>query len=392
MPARRQKPAAAVAVAGFRTECAMLIEGWLGDRRSSAPIVRLAFFAEFAMHIDYDPKLDFDDVLIRPKRSEAPSRSAIELQRHYRFLNSQRQWSGIPLVASNMDSIGTIEMARALGPVSMTCLHKYHSVDDLSAYFSDPVARGHTFLTIGIRDQDLERLELVLQRTRVDLVCIDAANGYTKFFVDRVKGVRHAHPELIIMAGNVATPEMVQELLISGAADIVKIGIGPGSVCTTRIMTAIGYPQLSAIIECADAAHGLRGHVCADGGCRTPGDVVKAFAAGADFVMLGGMLAGHDECGGPWVDPDDRGAGMRFYGMSSHTAIERYAGGVRDYRACEGKETIVAHRGPVRKTLQEITGGIRSACAYVGASRLKDLSKCTTFVICHRTHNTVFGI
>ena len=343
------------------------------------------------MRIDNDPKLDFDDVLIRPKRSEAPTRSTVDLQRRYHFLNSRRSWSGIPLVASNMDSIGTVAMARSLGPEMMTCLHKYHSADDLIAFFSDEAAREHTFLTVGIRDEDLEKLRQVAARTRLHFLCVDAANGYTKYFVDRVKAMRHAHPDVTIMAGNVATPEMVQELLISGAADIVKIGIGPGSVCTTRIMTGIGYPQLSAIIECADAAHGLRGHVCADGGCRTPGDVVKAFAAGADFVMLGGMLAGHDECGGPWVAPDDHRAGMRFYGMSSRIAMEKYAGGVQDYRACEGKETIVTYKGPVRQTLQEITGGIRSACAYVGASSLKDLSKCTTFVICQRTHNTVFG-
>jgi GMP reductase len=342
------------------------------------------------MRIDNDPKLDFDDVLIRPKRSEAPSRSTVELRRQYRFLNSERSWSGIPLVASNMDSIGTEAMARSLGPEMMTCLHKYYSPDDLVRLFSDETMRGHTFFTLGIKDEDLEKLHQVAGKTELDYLCVDAANGYTKFFVDRVKTIRQAYPRATIMAGNVATPEMVQELLISGAADIVKIGIGPGSVCTTRIMTGVGCPQLSAIIECADAAHGLRGHVCADGGCRTPGDVVKAFAAGADFVMLGGMLAGHDECGGSWVAPEDRRAGMRFYGMSSRTAIEKYAGGVRDYRACEGKETIVPYRGSVRETLREITGGIRSACAYVGADSLKDLSKCTTFVICQRTHNTVF--
>jgi GMP reductase len=281
-------------------------------------------------------------------------------------------------------------MARALGPDVMTCLHKYYQPADLIAFFSDPALRRHTFLTLGIKPEDLETLRQVASQTPIECVCIDAANGYTKFFVDRVKRVRDAQPAATIMAGNVATPEMVQELLISGAADIVKIGIGPGSVCTTRVMTGVGYPQLSAIIECADAAHGLQGHVCADGGCRSPGDVVKAFAAGADLVMIGGILAGHDECAGTWIDPENRSAGMRFYGMSSRTAVEKYAGGVRDYRACEGKETVVPYRGAVRETIQEITGGIRSACAYVGAPRLKDLSKCATFVLCRRTHNTLF--
>jgi GMP reductase len=343
------------------------------------------------MRIDNDPKLDFDDVLIRPKRSEAPSRSAVDLEREYRFLNSGHIWRGIPLVASNMDTIGTLEMALALGPQLLTCLHKHYTEEQLIPFLDECVRRDHLFVTIGIRDEDFDQLARLVLQAEVRYVCVDAANGYTKFFVDRVKRVRDTFPGLTIMAGNVATPEMVQELLISGAADIVKIGIGPGSVCATRTKTGVGYPQLSAIIECADAAHGLRGHVCADGGCRVPGDVVKAFAAGADFVMLGGMLAGHDECAGDWIEQDGRRVGMPFYGMASRTAMERYAGGVKDYRACEGHEVVVPYRGPVKDTIREILGGIRSACAYVGAGELKDLCKCTTFVLCHRTHNTVFG-
>ncbi|MCU0981334.1 MAG: GMP reductase [Pirellulaceae bacterium] len=343
------------------------------------------------MRIDNDPKLDFDDVLIRPKRSEAPSRSAVDLEREYRFLNSGHIWRGIPLVASNMDTIGTLEMALALGPQLLTCLHKHHTEEQLIPFLDECVRRDHLFVTIGIRDEDFDQLARLVLQAEVRYVCVDAANGYTKFFVDRVKRVRDTFPGLTIMAGNVATPEMVQELLISGAADIVKIGIGPGSVCATRTKTGVGYPQLSAIIECADAAHGLRGHVCADGGCRVPGDVVKAFAAGADFVMLGGMLAGHDECAGDWIEQDGRRVGMPFYGMASRTAMERYAGGVKDYRACEGHEVVVPYRGPVKDTIREILGGVRSACAYVGAGELKDLCKCTTFVLCHRTHNTVFG-
>lgn len=343
------------------------------------------------MRVDNDPKLDFDDVLIRPKRSEAPSRSAIILKREHRFLNSGATWRGIPIVASNMDTVGTITMAKALGPEMMTCLHKYYSDEKLIDFFDSSPDGRSAFFTLGIKDDEFEKLRRVKSTTNIRFVCVDAANGYTKFFVERVKRIRDSFADLTIMAGNVATPEMVQELLISGAADIVKIGIGPGSVCTTRIKTAVGYPQLSAIIECADAAHGLRGHVCADGGCRTPGDVVKAFAAGADFVMLGSMLAGHDECEGEWVEQDGQPVGMKFYGMSSRTALDKYAGGRKDYRACEGKEVVVPHRGPVKETIQDITGGIRSACAYVGASRLKDLSKCTTFVICNRPHTGMFN-
>jgi GMP reductase len=336
------------------------------------------------MRIDNDPKLDFDDVLIRPKRSEAPSRATVVLERDYRFLNSKATWRGIPIVASNMDTVGTMAMADALGPKMMTCLHKYHSDESLVEFFQTEAHRQSTIFTLGIKDEEIEKLQSVKSRSDFRFLCVDAANGYTKYFVERVHRIRELYPELTIMAGNVATPEMVQELLISGAADIVKIGIGPGSVCTTRVITGVGYPQLSAIIECADAAHGLRGHVCADGGCRTPGDIVKAFAAGADFVMLGGMLAGHDECAGDWIVKDGKKVGMTFYGMSSQKALDKYAGGRRDYRASEGKEMMVPYKGPVKETLQEITGGIRSACAYVGATSLKDLSKCTTFVIRNR--------
>ncbi len=340
------------------------------------------------MRIDYEPKLDFDDVLIRPKRSEAPSRSAIMLEREYRFLNSGTTWQGIPLVASNMDTIGTFAMARALGPRMMTCLHKYYRDEELVEFFRGELNQGDSFLTIGIKDDDFDKLVRLRMQTNIRFLCVDAANGYTKFFVERVDRIRETYPDLTIMAGNVATPEMVQEMLISGAADIVKIGIGSGSVCTTRMKAAVGYPQLSAIIECADAAHGLRGHVCADGGCRTPGDIVKAFAAGADFVMLGGMLAGHDECEGEWIEQQGKRVSLKFYGMSSRTAIDKYAGGRRDYRACEGRETIVPYRGPVSETIQDITGGIRSACAYVGAAGLKDLSKCTTFILRRSSQNT----
>jgi GMP reductase len=249
------------------------------------------------MRVESELRLDFDDVLIRPKRSIAPSRAGIDLEREYRFRAAVRGtgWSGIPLIAANLDTTGTMRMAEALHELNMlTCLHKYYALDDLVGFFTSRPAGASTFYTLGIRDEDFDKLRAFVARAPglPGLICIDAANGYTKFFVDRVRQVRGLCPQATIMAGNVATPEMVQELLIEGRADIVKVGIGPGSVCTTRSMTGVGYPQLSAIIECADAAHGNKGHICADGGCRTPGDIAKAFGAGADFVMLGGMLAG----------------------------------------------------------------------------------------------------
>ena len=220
-------------------------------------------------------------------------------------------------------------------------------------------------------------------------LCIDVANGYTEGFVRFVAKVRAAYPHLVIMAGNVVTGEMTEELILDGV-DIVKVGIGPGSVCTTRRMTGVGYPQLSAIIECADAAHGLRGLICADGGCTSPGDLAKAFGAGADFIMLGGMLAGHDECGSDLVEVNGVKK-MRFYGMSSREAMTKYAGGVAGYRASEGKEVLLDYRGPVENTLQDILGGVRSACTYVGARTLKELSKRTTFVRVTQQINEVFG-
>lgn len=343
------------------------------------------------MLIGHDINLDFQDVLIRPKRSTLSSRSKVLLEKKYTFANSGRTWKGVPLVASNMDAVGTFAMARALRHAGMmTCLHKHYPTAELTPFFSETPEDAGVFYTMGIRPADVAQYNQVKKRTKIGCVCIDVANGYTKHFVDFVKRFRQANPQTIVMAGNVVTPEMVSELLISGGADIIKVGLGSGSVCMTRTITGVGYPQLSAIIECADAAHGLRGHVCADGGCTCPGDVVKAFGAGADFVMLGGLLAGHDECDGQWIEEDGRRTAFRFYGMSSRIAIEKYSGGLRHYRAAEGRAVEVPYRGAVRQTLQEVTGGIRSACAYIGAESLKALPKCCTFVRVHRPYASMF--
>jgi GMP reductase len=345
------------------------------------------------MRVETELKLDFDDVLIRPKRSVAPSRASVNLQRSHRFCNASPAagWTGIPIMASNIDTVGTLKMAQTLHGLNMlTCLQKFYPLDRLIDFFTTDPAGCSTFYTLGIREEDFDKFKMFVKKAgdKARLVCVDAANGYTKFFVDRVKQVRELCPWATIMAGNVATPEMVQELLIGGGADIVKVGIGPGSVCTTREMTGVGYPQLSAILECADAAHGNKGHICGDGGCRRPGDVAKAFGAGADFVMLGGMMAGTDECEGEWVIADGRKRSMKFYGMSSAEAQEKHHGGVKEYSAAEGKCVEIPYKGAVAETLRQVTGGLRSACAYVGADRLKDLSKCCTFVRCTRTHHT----
>lgn len=342
------------------------------------------------MRVESEVKLDYSDVLICPKRSEAPSRKNVELRRKYTFLNSRAEWEGIPILAANMSTVGTLAMAeRLLERDIMTCLHKHYDVGQLVEFLS----KSPAFYTLGIKDDDFEKLKIFtgIFGFPPKFLCLDVANGYTKYFVERCRDLRSMCPNSVIMAGNVCTPEMVQELILSGGVDIVKIGIGPGSACTTRITTGVGYPQFSATIECADAAHGLKGHIVADGGCVYPGDVAKAFGAGADFVMLGGMLAGHDECEGEWVtDENGRRRGFGFFGMSSHEAMERFSGGKADYRASEGRSVKVPYRGAVLNAVDEVLGGLRSACTYVGTERLKDFSKCCTFVRVNRTHNKVF--
>lgn len=342
------------------------------------------------MRIENEIKLDYSDVLICPKRSESPSRRNVVLERKFKFLNSGVEWKGVPIIAANMSTVGTFAMAEEFRRHDMlVCLHKHYDLASLVEFFS----KSQAFYTLGIKDEDLSRLKSFSElRGSPNFICIDVANGYTKYFVERCKEVRDMFPNSVIMAGNVCTPEMVQEFLLSGGVDIVKIGIGPGSACTTRIVTGVGYPQLSATMECADAAHGLKGHIVADGGCTTPGDVAKAFGAGADFVMLGGMLAGHDECEAEWeTDPETgRRMFMKFYGMSSREAMEKFNGGVAEYRASEGRSAKVSYRGSVQNTIQEILGGLRSACTYVGTESLKDFSKCCKFIRVNNTHNRIF--
>jgi len=344
------------------------------------------------MRIEQDLKLDFKDVLIRPKRSTLTSRSEVDISRDFVFLHSQRTYHGIPIIAANMDATGTFEMARALSRHKLSAaLHKHYSEAELLAFFAEQPGNASTFYSMGITTPDFEKFRRVMDKAdgTIQNVCVDVANGYTKAFISFIHKLRAAFPSITIMAGNVVTGEMTEELILDGV-DIVKVGIGPGSVCTTRKMAGVGYPQLSAIIECADAAHGLHGLICADGGCTSPGDLAKAFGAGADFVMLGGMLAGHDECGSDIVEVDGERK-MRFYGMSSREAMNKYSGGVADYRASEGKEVLLDYRGPVENTLQDILGGVRSACTYVGARKLKELSKRTTFVRVTQQLNEVFG-
>jgi GMP reductase len=337
------------------------------------------------MRIEEDIKLDFKDVLIRPKRSTLSSRKEVDLTRRYKFKHSQKEWVGVPVMAANMDGVGTIEMTKELFGHSMfTCLIKSYDEDDLFDLAGMYSANCFAIST-GIGERDFQRLSRIINAyPEIKFICVDVANGYSEHFGDCIEEIREAWPDKTIIAGNVVTADMTQELVLRGA-DIVKVGIGPGSVCTTRIQTGVGYPQLSAIIECADAAHGLGAHIIADGGCTCPGDVAKAFGAGADFVMLGGLLAGHDEGGG-----EINNGLVTFYGMSSDTAMEKHHGGVAEYRSSEGRTVTIPYKGAVKDTVLDLLGGLRSACTYVGAPSLKQLSKCTTFIRVTKQYNDVF--
>ncbi|HEY3307756.1 MAG TPA: GMP reductase [Desulfuromonadaceae bacterium] len=344
------------------------------------------------MRVENDLKLGFKNVLIRPKRSNLKSRAEVELERTFTFLHSRREWTGIPIVASNMDTIGTFEVASVLAGFGLlTAIQKHYSLQKWNSFLEgkDNSIYSRIMVSAGSGKDNFDKLEIILsQHPQLEFICLDVANGYTETFVEYVSKVRTAYPDKTIVAGNVVTGEMVEELLLSGA-DIVKVGIGPGSVCTTRVKAGVGYPQLSAVIECADAAHGLGGRIISDGGCTCPGDVAKAFGGGADFVMLGGMFAGHDESGGDLIERDSRLFKL-FYGMSSITAMAKHAGGVANYRASEGKTVEVPYRGPIAETVKDILGGVRSTCTYVGASALKELTKRTTFILVEEQESKTF--
>ncbi len=343
------------------------------------------------MRIEEDLKLDYSDVLFRPKRSTLSSRKDVDLKRTYKFKYSKNEWSGIPVMAANMDGVGELDVAEILSEFGMiTCLTKQHDVNKLKKYKKLKSIYKNISLSIGIKKEDFERLDKTLKEfSFIKFICVDVANGYSEHFSAFIKSVRDKYPTKTIIAGNVVTADMAQELVLSGA-DIVKVGIGPGSVCTTRIQTGVGYPQLSAVIECADAAHGLGAHIIADGGCTCPGDVAKGFGGGADFVMLGGMFAGHDEGGGKIIKSNGSKY-IEFYGSSSETANKKHYGGLSDYRSSEGRSVKIKYRGKMKDTILNILGGVRSSCTYVGAPSLKQLSKCTTFVRVSNQFNDTFS-
>ena len=343
------------------------------------------------MRIEQDIKLDYKDVLFKPKRSKLESRRDVDLTRTFKF-HYGNEWTGVPIMSSNMDGVGTFAMAKVLQNHKMiTVMRKHYSVDDWTKN-AKGVKMKYLSVCTGtgvIWDPDAPdyaTMKAVLAMyPDIKFITVDVANAYHENYADFISRVRDEYPDKTIIAGNVISAEMTEELIIKGA-DIVKCGIGPGSVCTTRLMTGVGVPQLSGVMECVDAANGIGGHVIADGGCVYPGDVSKAFGAGAHFVMLGGMLAGHDESEGEVVNGK-----IKFYGMSSNAAMAVHGTRKDGYRGAEGKVVELPHKGPVDPTVIEILGGLRSTCTYMGAKRIKDMPKCTTFVRCTQQVNQVFN-
>lgn len=382
------------------------------------------------MKIIEELQLDFDDVLIKPKRSFLGSRSEVFLEREFHFPHSGKTLECNPICAANMDTTGSFFMADTMGFHNcITVLHKHYSVKEYVDFYQGyKHNRELLFLSTGTGEADLKKLEATIGAIQKVVpnqdhftpyhpnICVDVANGYTQHFVKTLGKIREKYRFSVIMAGNVVSPEMTEELILNGGVDIVKVGIGSGSVCTTRLKTGVGRPQLSAVLECADAAHGVYGHVCSDGGCRTAGDVCKAFGGGADFVMLGSMLAGTAECDGEWeieykcetipdrpdlnkvwwqsVNPgyptETRKKSLKFYGMSSKEAMDKHHEGVANYRTSEGKCVSIPYKGQATEVLHDVLGGLRSCCTYVGAWNLKELHKRTTFIRVNNTHNRIY--
>jgi GMP reductase len=340
------------------------------------------------MKILDDIKLDFTDVLILAKRSQYSSRSEVSLERTFKFKYSPYIWTGVPIMVSNMDTTGTIEMALELQKYKvLTCLHKYYTVEDL---INRDLDIEYFAVSTGIGEKDLENLHRIMTEIKPKFICIDVANGYMSKFIEICRMIREKYPETILIAGNVCTSEGVLELVMNGKVDIVKVGIGSGSCCTTRKQTGIGMPQLSAVIECADTAHGLDAHIISDGGLQVVGDFSKAYGGGADFIMSGSMFAGHTESDGELIEEEGKKYKV-FYGMSSSTAMNKYSGGLAHYRSSEGKTVKIEYRGNVKNTILNIFGGIRSTMTYIGAKKIKDIPKCTTFVRVNRQLNQIYN-
>lgn len=372
-------------------------------------------------------QLDYCDVMIKPKRSTLNSRSEPDIYRTYKMKHTNRSLYGNGLMIANMATTGTFAMAEVMAKNLMfTCLHKHYSFEEIEEFLEknknvivyekddekDLMFLDYIFVSTGIKEGDYEKICKILDLGLCKNLCIDIANGYIPKLLDFINKIRKQYPNLIIMVGNVVTGDMVQDIILAGA-DIVKIGIGPGANCTTRKITGCGRCQLSAVIECAEAAHAVDGMICADGGITCPGDICKAYGAGADFIMVGSMVAGSDEAEGEiiykmyrtneytydnepedesnYVNPDRPIYEMRrfklAYGMSSKFSQDKHCNGMAKYRASEGIVTLKPYSGPVQNTIDEYLGGLRSCMTYISARRLKDIPKCCTFYKVNRILN-----
>ena len=343
------------------------------------------------MKIDYTPQLDFNNVLIRPKRTIITSRSQVNLVRKIKFAHAKYEWEGVPVIAANMDTTGTFEVYDVLSKHRMiTCFNKFYTTKDFKDRMSNAKLDPDYFMiSTGISESGMNNLYEMVDVTNAKWICVDVANGYMEQVIQYCKKLRVVFPNNIIVAGNIATREMAEALIINGKVDVVKIGIGPGSACLTRQKTGVGVPQLSAIMDCADAAHGVNGHIIGDGGITCPGDMSKAFGGGADFVMMGGQFAGHDENPGEVEEIDGKKFKV-FYGMSSEHAMKKHYGQMAKYRSSEGRIIKIPYKGSLTNTVLDYLGGIRSTCAYINANTIKNMPKCTTFILASQQLNTHF--
>jgi GMP reductase len=339
------------------------------------------------MKIEYDAKLDFNNVLIRPKRTTLSSRSEVQIERELVFPHSTSTWKGIPIIAANMDTIGTIDVYNELSKHKIiTALHKFYTIEDLR---NKELDANYFMISTGITDTDFDRINNIIESINVKWICIDVANGYMQQIVTFCQKIREKYPDKILVAGNVVSREMTEELIINGKVDVVKVGIGGGSACVTRLKTGVGMPQLSAVIECSDAAHGQNAFIISDGGITSPGDMCKAFCGGADFVMVGGQFGGHDENPGEIIEEGSKKYKL-FYGMSSEHAMKKHYGAMAQYRSSEGRVVKVPYKGSINNTILDFLGGIRSCCTYINAKCIKNMSKCTTFVLVSQQLNNPF--
>lgn len=339
------------------------------------------------MRIEEEIKLDYADVLLRPKRSTLTSRKEVDLERELTFYHSPKTWKGVPIMTANMATCGTFEMAKVLSEYKIiTTFHKYYELEDYEVFFKEFHNPDFVAYTLWIRDEDIAKLKLMLEKDLLkhfSFICIDVPNGYLERFTESIRMIRKLCPTHIIIAGNVVTNEMTEEIILAWA-DIVKVGIGPGSVCTTRKMTGVGYPQLSAVIECSDAAHGISnaqwcGLIIADGGQQYPSCVAKAFCGGADFNMFGSMFSGFDESAGDLVEKNGKKY-KEYYGSSSNKALLVNYWKKDAHRASEGRHVLMPYKWAVSDFLQDLFGSLRSTATYIGAKKLKEFPKRATFI------------